>query len=112
MQQTRGTKQTLLRCRASISRAEADILAEKLPKKDSRQFWKEIDRLRGNTSITMASTIGSVTRTQDIANYWREHYMGLLSALSTDEKADEIKHILSTCSALEETIGCDDVKEL
>ena len=39
MQQTRGTfKQTLLRCIASRSRAEADSLAEKLLKKDSRHF--------------------------------------------------------------------------
>ena len=59
---------------------------KKLLKKDSRHFWKEIDRLRGNTSITMASTIGSVTGTQYIANYWREHYTGILNTISTDEK--------------------------
>ena len=37
--------------------------------------------------------------------------MGIVNTISTDEKTDEIKHILSTCSALEERIGCNDVKE-
>ena len=79
-------KQVLHQCIASESRAHADSLACKLLSRNSKQFWKEVQKLNGNDNVPLASTIGDATRQKNIAEIWKKHYSDLLNSTPSGTK--------------------------
>ena len=55
-------------------------LAEKLINNNSKDFWKDIRKMKGNPSVT-ATSINGVSGESNICNVWKNHYEKLFNCL-------------------------------
>ena len=87
-------------CRSNVKKIKADSLAKKLLNKDSRHFWKEIKKFKGNDSNTLAFTIDNVSGEKEICDLWKDHYKNVLN-FSKDVRlkniiTDRLQHCTSS----------------
>ena len=61
-------------------RIAADSRANSLLRKDTRSFWKEIQKINNSKLSCPAQTIGDATGPQDICRMWHNHYSSLRSS--------------------------------
>ena len=104
-------KQALRQCRGSESRAHADSLAKKLLTKNTKQFWKEIQKLNGKADVPLPSTVGKATGHKDISEMWRNHYQKLLNSNASHPKQQVIRDKLRHCDSFDDPISHLEVAE-
>ena len=74
-------KQVLRQCRSQESRHNSDKIASKLLQKDTKSFWKEIQKMkRKYTSFSCAETIEGCSGPEEISTMWRERFSSLLDS--------------------------------
>ena len=113
MQVTRAAfKQSLRRCKASTSRTHADNLARKLLMKDSRSFWAEVKLLSGKSNTAVASTIGTTTGSQAIANLWRSHYSSILNSPHHSDASHTVRSMLARCNSFTDPFSIKEVSHV
>ena len=69
--------------------AKTDALARDLCDKDVDSFWKTVYKINSNNTV-QANAIDSITRQDNIADYWKQHFQRILNANDCDKamKAD------------------------
>ena len=100
-------KQVLRRCKAIKTQETADNIVKKVPRKDSKQFWKEIRKL-SSSSCPLPTVVGKVHEDHEIASLWQEHISSLLNSNSNPaikdtilEKLDHDCHLPNRISPIE-----------
>jgi len=82
-------KLALRKCKADDTRVKSDSLAKKLILRDSKSFWKEINKINRKHVVSVATTVGGASGDMNIAMMWRDHYSKLLN--SSDTSSDYVK---------------------
>ena len=111
MKKTRAYfKYTLRLCKANLSKNHADSLARKLLSKDTKQFWKEIKKLKGDCNNNVAFTIENVSGEQNICNLWKDHYESILNSSKDTRLKSHVMNELSKCTLPENNFTFDEVR--
>ena len=82
---------TIRNYKAQKDRIVADSLANNLLRKDTRSFWKEIQKVNNSKQSCPAQTIGDATGPQDICRMWHDHYSSLLNSSRDISKKESVK---------------------
>jgi exonuclease III len=95
MKVTRAHFKLVLRhCQKQKDRHIADSLAEKLLKKDTKNFWNEVKKVCHTNVKVQATTINGATGENAIATMWKEHYSAILnSSRNTNVKQNVMKEL-------------------
>ena len=62
---------------------KADALARDLCDKDVDDFWKVVYKMNFNNTV-QANVIDGITGQNNIADYWKQHFEGILNANDCD----------------------------
>ena len=76
-------------------------MAKLLLRKQSKQFWKEVNRLTGGSSAPLAFTIDCATGQNDICNLWKGHYENTLNSCKPNPLKHDVLDRLKSCTAPE-----------
>ena len=88
-------------CRAHNETSKSDRLANQLLSKDDRQFWKEVNKLKGGSSSTLAFTIDDVSGQREICDLWKSHYEGILNSSKDKSLKQNVIRELQSCTSLD-----------
>ncbi len=103
MKKSRAAFKLALRsCRQEKDRCAADSLANKLMKKDSKSFWKEINKMNNKSIKTQTTTINGVTGEEKITYMWQQHYTSLLNSSTDVSKKQDVLDTLEVLHINEE----------
>jgi hypothetical protein len=89
-------KLVLRKCRKEKDKCVSDSLAEKLLRKESKNFWDDINKISGNNIKTRACTIDGATGEEEITEMWRVHYSTLLNSSTDTSKKPFVQAKLAT----------------
>ena len=78
-------KQTLRQCKAQEKQLVADSVARNLMAKDTKAFWKEIQKINGKNCMPLSSTINGVSGHGNIAKLWHDYFKGLLNTSKSNQ---------------------------
>ena len=76
----RKFKHAVRQAKRNEQNIQQHILAEKLISNNSKDFWKDIRRIKGNSSVS-ATSINGVSGDSSICNVWKDHYEKLFNCL-------------------------------
>jgi hypothetical protein len=100
MRRTRAYfKYTLRQCHVNQERVKSDNLARKLLSKQSKQFWKEVSKLKGGTSAPLAFTIEDTSGQKNICDMWKGHYKSILNSSKDTPLKQDILNKLQSCTS-------------
>ena len=85
MRKTRAHFKNALRfAKKQEKTAKADALARDLSDKDVDGLWKTVYKINSN-NIVQANVIDDITRQDNNADYWKQHFQRILNANDWDE---------------------------
>jgi len=76
-------KQCLRFCKSNDDRVRADVLTNKLLKRDDISFWKDVSKMNRINSNVLASTINGVSGECNITKMWHDHFSDLLMVIQS-----------------------------
>jgi len=88
-------KRALRNCRAEKDKNASDALATKLIMKDSKIFWKEVQKMSSANIKVKATTVGGATGDIQICDMWRDHFSSLLNSTKDTSKKNSVLNRLS-----------------
>ena len=92
-------KYTLRQCRAHNETHKADKLAKQLLGKDDRQFWKEVNKLKGGSSSTFAFSVDNASGQKEICDLWKKHYQNILNSSNDTQLKKVVMDKLKLCTS-------------
>ncbi len=111
MKRTRAYfKYTLRMCKTNGQKSQADSLAKKLLSKDSKQFWKEIKKLKGENTNSLAFTIENISGEKNICDLWKDHYESILNSSKSTTLKTKIIDELSDCTTPDNPFSFHEIK--
>ena len=100
MKRTRAYfKYTLRQCRENVDRVKSDNLAKKLISKRTKDFWKEVNKLKGSASTPLTFTIDNTCGQQNICSLWKSHYENILNSSANTVYKNDILNKIQCCTA-------------
>lgn len=91
-------KLLLRECKTASDRRESDRLAEKLLRKDQRQFWKEINKIcKGQDANAQPESVGGMSGKEQICEMWKEHFSELLNPIQHMDATSQYTNIGRDC---------------
>ena len=91
-------KLTLRKCRSDQNIVKSDMLAKEFLSKDNVHFWKEVNKLKGSLSHTLAFTVDSVSGQNNICTMWQKHYQGILNSSSNSNAKNSVIKKINNCT--------------
>ena len=67
--------------------------------KDSVQFWKEINKIKGSSSHTLAFTVENISGQDNICSMWKDHYKGILNSTDNCTAKHCVLDKIKSCSS-------------
>ena len=79
-------------CKRNQDQIINDKIAEKFLEKDSKSFWKEINKLNKH-KLNLPDSIESVTGNTNIANFWKNEFKSILTSVKNDSGFEREKNV-------------------
>ena len=89
-------KFTLRSCRATEDLVHFDSIAWKLLGKQTKHFWKEVNKVKGGLSTTYSASVQ-----KNISALWKGHYEKILNSYKSTHLKEEALKKLQSCTVPE-----------
>lgn len=87
-------KLSLRKCKKSTEKKSLDNLALNFLTKDSRRFWKDVNKIGGTNLQGVASDIGGASGSDGICSMWQTYYSELLNSASDTSQREGFSTML------------------
>lgn len=84
----------LRQCRTDNNRINSDKLARKLLSRDSKKFWIEIKKLKGDDKHILSTNIEEASGAEEICNLWKDHYETILTSVKDEGNKRDVLNSL------------------
>ena len=97
-------------CLRNEDSMKADDIALKLRNKEQGEFWRKVNAVN-NKKTALANTVNGCTGYSDIAEIWRQHFMGLFNSVNNSTLIKYVMDRLSEVSDIQ-NISPDDIENV